>query len=113
MKKFAFSCYNPYEYPDDITASGTCNEVLAPSMTEAFALVIGNVPIGCPETLETNGISFKGHAASTPLGDRSKDRLSAMSVRGELHPLSDESFKIIRNLWISDIRFTTVPADCI
>lgn len=98
MKKFTFSYYNPYENPDDITASGTCNEVLAPSMTEAFALVIGNVPIGCPETLETNGISFKGYAASTPLRDQSKDRLFTMFVKGEPHPLSDESFNVIRNL---------------
>lgn len=52
MKKFTFSYYNPYEYPDDITAFGTCNEVLAPSITEAFALVIDNVPIECLETLE-------------------------------------------------------------
>lgn len=44
MKKFTFSYYNPYEYPDDITAFGTCDEVLAPSITEAFALVIDNVP---------------------------------------------------------------------
>lgn len=59
MKKFTFSYYNPYEYPDDITAFGTCNEVLAPSITEAFALVIDNVPIECLETLEINGISFQ------------------------------------------------------
>lgn len=98
MKKFTFSYYNPYEYPDDTTASGTCDEVLAPSMTEAFALVIDNVPIECLETLEINGISFKGHAASAPLRDRLKDRLFAMFVKGELHLLSDESFDIIRNL---------------
>ena len=97
MKKFTFSYYNPYEYPDDITAFGTCNEVLAPSMTEAFALVIDNVPIECLETSEIDGISFKGYAASTPLRDL-KDRLFTMFVRGELHLLSDESFKIIRNL---------------
>lgn len=98
MKKFTFSYYNPYEYPDDITAFGTCNEVLAPSMTEAFALVIDNVPIECPETSEINGISFKGYAASTPLRDQLKDRLFTMSVKGELHLLSDEPFNIIRNL---------------
>lgn len=98
MKKFTFSYYNPYEYPDDITAFGTCDEVLAPSITEAFALVIDNVPIECLETLEINGISFKGYAASTPLRYRLKDRLFTMFVRGELHLLSDESFKIIRNL---------------
>lgn len=98
MKKFTFSYYNPYEYPDDITAFGTCNEVLAPSITEAFALVIDNVPIECPETLGINGISFKGHVASTPLRDRLKDRLFTMFVRGEPHLLSDESFNIIRNL---------------
>lgn len=98
MKKFTFSYYNPYEYPDDITAFGTCNEVLAPSMTEAFALVIDNVPVECPETLGINGISFKGYVASTPLRDRLKDRLFTMFVRGELHLLSDESFKTIRNL---------------
>lgn len=97
MKKFTFGHYNPYEYPDDITAFGTCNEVLAPSMTEAFALVIGNVPVECPETSETNGMSFKGHAASTPLRDRSKDRLSAMFVKGEPHPPSDEPSDIIGN----------------
>lgn len=98
MKKFTFSYYNPYEYPDDIMASGTCDEVLAPSMTEAFALVIDNVPIECPETLEINGISFKGCAASAPLRDQLKDRLFAMFVKGELHLLSDGSFDIIRNL---------------
>lgn len=98
MKKFTFSYYNPYEYPDDITAFGTCNEVLAPSMTEAFALVIDNVPVECPETSGINGMSFKGHAASTPLRDRLRDRLSTMFVKGEPHPLSDESFNIIRNL---------------
>lgn len=98
MKKFTSSYCNPYEYPDDITASGTCNEVLAPSMTEAFALVIDNVPIECLETLGINGISFKGYVASTPLRDRLKDRLFTMFVRGEPHLLSDGSFKIIRNL---------------
>ena len=98
MKKFTFSYYNPYEYPDDITASGTCNEVLAPSMAEAFALAIGNVPIECLETLEIDGISFKGYVAATPLRDQLKDRLFAMFVKGELHLLSGESFNIIRNL---------------
>lgn len=98
MKKFTFSYCNPYEYPDDITASGTCNEVLAPSMTEAFALVIDNVPIECLETSEINGISFKGYAASTPLRDRLRDRLFTVFVKGEPHPLSDESFDIIGNL---------------
>lgn len=98
MKKFTFSYYNPYEYPDDITAFGTCNEVLAPSITEACALVIDNVPIECLETLEINGISFKGYVASTPLRDQLKDRLFTMFVKGELHLLSDESFNIIRNL---------------
>ena len=98
MEKFTFSCYNPYEYPDDITASGTCDEVLAPSMAGAFALVIDNVPVECPETLEINGVSFRGYAASAPLRDRLRDRLFAMFVRGELHLLSDGSFKIIGNL---------------
>lgn len=98
MKKFTFSYYNPYEYPDDITAFGTCDEVLAPSMTEAFALVIDNVPIECLETLKIDGISFKGYAASTTLRDQLKDRLFTMFVKGELHLLSDESFNIIRNL---------------
>lgn len=64
----------------------------------AFALVIDNVPIECLETLEINGISFKGYVASTPLRNRLKNRLFTMFVRGELHLLSDESFKIIRNL---------------
>lgn len=50
------------------------------------------------ETLEINGISFKGYAASTPLRDQLKDRLFTMFVKGELHLLSDESFNIIRNL---------------
>lgn len=98
MKKFTFSYYNPYEYPDDITAFGTCDEVLASSITEAFAFVIDNVPIECLETLEINGISFKGYVASTPLRDQLKDRLFTMFVKGELHLLSDESFNIIRNL---------------
>lgn len=81
MKKFTFSYYNPYEYPDDITAFGTCNEVLAPSITEAFALVIDNVPIECLETLEINGISFKGYVASTPLRDQLKTDCLPCSLR--------------------------------
>lgn len=98
MKKFTFSYYNPYEYPDDSTAFGTCNEVIAPSIAEAFALVIDTVPIECLETLEINGISFKGYVASTTLRGQLKDRLFTMFVKGELHLLSDESFNIIRNL---------------
>lgn len=98
MKKFTFSYYNPYEYPDDITAFGTCNEVLAPSITEAFALVIDNVPIECLETLEIDGISFKGYAASTPLRDRLKDRLFTMFVTGHIRILSREDYNLLVNL---------------
>nr|UWG23698.1 MAG: hypothetical protein [Bacteriophage sp.] len=96
MKKFTYSYYNPYEYPDDITAFGTCDEVLARSLTDAFALE--NVPIECLETLQIDGISFKSYVVSTSLRDWLKDRLFTMSVKGELHLLSDESFNIIRNL---------------
>lgn len=98
MKKFTYSYYNPYEYPDDIMAFGTCDEVLARSLTDAFALALENVPIECLETLQIDGISFKSYVVSTSLRDRLKDRLFTMFVKGELHLLSDESFKIIRNL---------------
>lgn len=99
MRKYTYNYYNPYEYPDDITAAGTCEEVYADSLVKAFTIAIDEIPIDCIETLQVDGVDLKSIMLKDPsFKTFVLHKLCLLFSTGDLHFISDDSFKIIRNL---------------
>lgn len=99
-RNYTYSYYDPFEYPDETEAMGSVGEVYARSIADAHLKALDIVPVECWETLQVEGITLHSILSSEESFFKSKFRQKIFNLflRGQLHLVSDEYYKVIRNL---------------
>lgn len=99
-RNYTYSYYDPFEYPDEIEATGSVGEVYAGSVADALLKALDIVPVECWETLQVEGIT----PYSIPSSDESffkskfRQKIFSLVLLRRLHLVSDKCYKAVRNL---------------
>lgn len=99
-RNYTYSYYDPFEYPNETEAMGSVGEVYARSIADAHLKALDIVPVECWETLQVEGITLHSILSSEESFFKFKFRQKIFNLflRGQLHIVSDECYKMIRNL---------------
>lgn len=99
-RNYTYSYYDPFDYPDEIDAVGSVGEVYAASVADAFLKALDIVPVECWETLQVEGITLHSILGSDESFFKPgfRQKIFNLFLRGQLHLVSDECYKVIRNL---------------
>nr|DAT06162.1 MAG TPA: hypothetical protein [Caudoviricetes sp.] len=99
-RNYTYSYYDPFEYPDEIEATGPVGEIYARSVADALLKALDIVPVECWETLQVEGTTLYSILGSDEIFFKSsfRQKIFSLFLLGQLHLVSDKCYKVIRNL---------------